>query len=73
MSGAKLTLGPVLFNWAPERWRDFHFRMADEAAIDTVCLGEVVCAKRRPLFAPHFAAVAERYENAGKEIGRAHV
>lgn len=68
MSGAKLTLGPVLFNWAPERWRDFHFRMADEAAIDTVCLGEVVCAKRRPLFTPHFAAVAERYERAGKEI-----
>ena len=68
MSGAKLTLGPVLFNWAPERWRDFHFRMAEEAAIDTVGLGEVVCAKRRPLFAPHFTEVVERYERAGKEI-----
>ncbi|MET3221923.1 hypothetical protein ABIF35_002710 [Bradyrhizobium japonicum] len=28
----QLSLGPVLYNWAPERWRDFYFRIADEAA-----------------------------------------
>jgi hypothetical protein len=27
----QLGLGPVLYNWAPERWRDFYFRVADEA------------------------------------------
>ena len=32
----KLTLGPVLFNWAPEKWRDFYLRIADEAPVDSV-------------------------------------
>jgi collagenase-like PrtC family protease len=65
---AKLTLGPVLFNWPAETQRDFYFRIADEAPVDTVCLGEVVCSKRAPLFEPHLAAVAERLARAGKEI-----
>ncbi len=65
---AKLTLGPVFFNWAPEAWRDFYFGIADEAPVDSVCLGEVVCSKRRPLFEPHLAAVVERLERAGKEV-----
>ena len=37
----ELTLGPVLFNWQPERWRDFYFRIADEAPVTAVYLGEV--------------------------------
>ena len=31
---SKLTLGPVLFSWAAETWRDFYFRIADEAEVD---------------------------------------
>ncbi len=65
---AKLTLGPVLFNWAPEIWRDFYFRIADEAPVDIVYLGETVCLKRMPFIEPHLADVAERLEAAGKEI-----
>lgn len=65
---AKLTLGPVLFNWAPEAWRDFYFRIADEASVDSVCLGEVVCSKRRPFFEPYLTAVVERLERTGKEV-----
>ena len=65
---AKLTLGPVLFNWAPEAWRDFYFRIADEAPVDSVCLGEVVCSKRRPFFEPYLTAVVERLERTGKEV-----
>jgi collagenase-like PrtC family protease len=64
----KLTLGPVLFNWAPETWRDFYFRIADEAPVDTVSIGEVVCSKRTPFFAPHSARVVERLKAAGKEV-----
>ncbi|MDP6788642.1 MAG: U32 family peptidase [Rhodospirillales bacterium] len=64
----KLTLGPVLFNWPPEAWRDFYFRIADEAPVDTVSIGEVVCSKRSPFFAPHLAQVVERLEAAGKEV-----
>ena len=64
----RLTLGPVLFNWAPEAWRDFHFRIADEAPVDRVIIGEVVCSKRSPFFADHLPAVAERLAAAGKEV-----
>ncbi len=64
----ELTLGPVLFNWAPELWRDFYFRIADEATIETVIVGEVVCSKRTPFFAEHIPAVVERLQMAGKQV-----
>jgi collagenase-like PrtC family protease len=64
----EVTLGPVLFNWKPERWRDFYFRIADEAPVSLVYLGEVVCSKRGPLFEPHFDAVTERLVAAGKTV-----
>lgn len=65
---AKLAFGPVLFNWPPETWRDFYFRVADEAAVDTVYLGEVVCSKRAPFYAPLMAEVMERLQAGGKEV-----
>lgn len=65
---AQLTLGPVLYNWQADRWRDFYFQIADEAPLDIVFLGEVVCAKRAPLFDSHLAEVVERLETAGKEV-----
>ena len=65
---ARLSLGPVLFNWPPEQWRDFYFRVADEADVDAVHVGEVVCSKRQPFVAPHFAAVIDRLRRAGKEV-----
>jgi len=64
----KLTLGPVLYNWPPEAWRDFYFRIADEAPVDTVAVGEVVCSKRTPFFDDHVAAVIERLAGAGKKV-----
>lgn len=67
-SRAALTLGPLLHNWPAERRRDFYFRIADEAPVDTVCLGEVVCAKRAPFFEPFFDEVAERLIRGGKEV-----
>lgn len=64
----QLTLGPVLYNWQPDDWRDFYFRIADEAAVDTVVLGEVVCSKRAPFFDAHVPAVADRLARAGKRV-----
>jgi collagenase-like PrtC family protease len=69
-NASELTLGPVLFNWEPERWRDFYFRIADEAPVTAVYLGEVVCFKRAPLFDDYFEAVAERLKAAGKTVVR---
>ncbi|NCC21329.1 MAG: U32 family peptidase [Alphaproteobacteria bacterium] len=64
----KLTLGPVLFNWPPGVWRDFYFRIADEAPVETVYLGEVICSKRLPFFETHLPDVAERLAAAGKTV-----
>jgi collagenase-like PrtC family protease len=63
---SELTLGPVLFNWQPEAWRDFYFRIADEAPVTAVYLGEVVCFKRAPLFETYLAEVAARLRTARK-------
>lgn len=67
-SACELTLGPVLFNWTPEVWRDFYFRVADEAPVTIVYLGEVICSKRAPLFEPELEAVASRLLTAGKTV-----
>lgn len=63
-----LTLGPLMFNWTPERWRDFYARIADEAPVERVCIGEVVCSKRLPFIVDLFAAAAERLQRAGKTV-----
>lgn len=63
-----LTLGPVLFNWQADVWRDFYFRIADEAPVDAVYVGEAICSKRAPLFARHRDAVTARLVRSGKEV-----
>ncbi len=64
----RIASGPVLFNWAPEQWRDFHFRLADVEDVDIVHVGEVVCAKRHPFFEPYMAEVVERLLASGKQV-----
>ncbi|MCW2243253.1 ubiquinone anaerobic biosynthesis protein UbiV [Azospirillum canadense] len=68
MSAPQLTLGPLLFNWPLAAWRDFYARIADEAPVDTVHLGEIVCSKRAPFFADHLPDVIERLTAAGKRV-----
>jgi collagenase-like PrtC family protease len=68
MQDMQLTLGPVLFNWSPEAWRDFYYRIADEAPVERVVVGEAVCSKRSPFFAEHLPGVVERLEAAGKTV-----
>lgn len=64
----RLTLGPILFHWSAERKLDFYARIADEAPIDTVYLGEVICSKRTPFFEQHYPEVIERLERGGKKV-----
>jgi O2-independent ubiquinone biosynthesis protein UbiV len=68
MTQTALTLGPLLFNWPADTWRDFYFRIADESCYDCVYLGEVVCSKRMPFVAAETVAVIERLERAGKQV-----
>ncbi len=65
---AKLSLGPLLFNWDAEDKRDFYFRIADEAPLDTVHIGEVVCSKRASFFDPYLSEVVERLRRGGKQV-----
>ncbi len=67
MSG-RLSLGPLLFNWPAEQRRDFYARIADEAPVDAVYLGEVVCAKRAPFSDPLLPELIERLERGGKTV-----
>ena len=63
-----ITLGPLLYNWPADRWSDFYARIADEAPVDRVCLGEVVCSKRLPFFVDRMPDAVERLQRAGKEV-----
>lgn len=65
---AALSLGPVYYLWDGPKWRDFYFRIADEAEIEHVTLGETVCSKRQHFCEPHVAEVIERLEAAGKRV-----
>jgi collagenase-like PrtC family protease len=67
-ANAQLTLGPLLYHWSPERRRDFYFKIADEAPVDCVYLGEVICSKREPFFVESFNEVAGRLKSAGKQV-----
>jgi collagenase-like PrtC family protease len=69
MSGdAKLTLGPLLFNWPAEQVTAFYARIAERVPVDTVHLGEVVCAKRSPFLAEALAEAAGSLAAAGIEV-----
>lgn len=63
-----LTLGPVFYNWPVARWVDFYDRIADEAPVDRVCLGEVVCSKRKPFLDDAILLTVDRLERGGKEV-----
>lgn len=64
----KLTLGPVFFHWSAEKLADFYRRIADEAPVDRVHVGEVVCGKRLAFSDPVWPDVIERLEQGGKEV-----
>jgi O2-independent ubiquinone biosynthesis protein UbiV len=67
-SRADLTLGPVYYLWDGPKWRDFYLRIADEAPVERVIIGETVCSKRQHFIEPHMADVIERLEAAGKQV-----
>ena len=63
-----LTMGPLLFNWPSPKIADFYARIADEAPVGAVCIGEVVCSKRAPFHVEALARVCARLGRAGKEV-----
>ena len=68
MSEIALTLGPVFFHWSSDRLQDFYRRIADEAPLERVHVGEVVCGKRMPFSDPAWPVIIERLERGGKQV-----
>lgn len=64
----KLTLGPIVYHWSADKRRDFYARIADEAPVDEVYLGEVICSKRAPFHEADLPETIERLERAGKTV-----
>ena len=67
-SNPRLTLGPLYFLWEGGKWRDFYLRIADEAPVDRVIIGETICSKRMHFMEPYAADVIDRLTSAGKEV-----
>ncbi len=63
----RLSLGPVQYHWPAQRLRDF-YRDIEKAPVDIVYLGETVCSKRRSLQFSDWMGIAERLQEAGKEV-----
>nr|CRH06707.1 putative peptidase U32 [Candidatus Magnetococcus massalia] len=64
----KLSIGPVLFDWGKNGFRDFYKKMAYESSADIIYIGEVVCSKRFNLEVDETLALAEELKGSGKEL-----
>lgn len=64
----KLTLGPLMFHWEPDVWQAFYRHIADNAPVDRVVLGELICSKRLPFYEALIPEAIERLQAAGKEV-----
>ena len=65
---AKINLGPLFFHWPADKMVDFYARIADEAEVDTVYVGEVICSKRIALFEKQYDTIRERLLKGGKKV-----
>jgi collagenase-like PrtC family protease len=63
----KLSLGPLLYLWSRDAVFDFYSAVADWP-LDGVYLGETVCSKRRALRLADWLEIAERLNDAGKQV-----
>jgi collagenase-like PrtC family protease len=64
----ELTVGPNQFFWDAASWRDFYARVADEAPVERVVLGELVCSKRLPFYQAEIPGAVERLRAADKAV-----
>lgn len=64
----RLAIGPLQFHWSPDAKRDFYAHIAEEAPVDTVYIGEVICSKRAPYSEPLYPEIIERLQRSGKTV-----
>ncbi len=63
----KLSLGPILYYWSRDQVLEFYDWVA-QSPLDIVYLGETVCSKRNLISTDDWFAIAERLQQAGKEV-----
>ena len=63
----QLTLGPLLYYWPRQTTLDFYAAAADWS-VETIYLGEVVCARRHELRTADWLALGSELMQAGKKI-----
>lgn len=68
MNNIELSLGPNFFNWPNDKLVDFYARIADEAPVERVYIGEVICGKRMPFNDKVWPEIYERLADAGKTV-----
>ncbi|XZG70384.1 U32 family peptidase [Chitinibacteraceae bacterium HSL-7] len=67
MNRIELALGPILFFWPKDEVTEFYAR-ASEWPVDTVYLGEVVCARRQQIRTADWISLARDLAAAGKQV-----
>ncbi|GHB13417.1 U32 family peptidase [Modicisalibacter luteus] len=63
----QLSLGPVQFYWARERYAVF-YREAADWPLDIVYLGETVCSRRRDMKLDDWLGIGRELQEAGKQV-----